>query len=597
MSNVDMAEPSIHVSAGSRLNPAGSGGGHNGIGKGGSSSTSKRLRRSRPRESASVWVILAGVVVVLVLVLGIPVVKLVVAAFSPAGRSAMAGAFANHGETFWHSIVLGLLVGVCGTFIGFVCAYVQTFVNIPGKHVLHWLTLLPTISPPFAAATAIITLFGKRGMITNGLFGWEVNIYGLPGLVMVLTMTFTPVAYLNIKGMFENLDPATFEAASSLGATEFKTLFKVTVPMVLPAMLSSFLVLFVEGIADLANPLVIGGDYRVLASQIYFAVAGSGDISGATGVALVLLVPALTVFFIQKYWANKHSVVTVTGKPTGSLKPVKALNVIIPMVFIAAMWLLLVLMVYLSLFIGGFVKILGVDNSFTWDHFTFVQRLGSSAIGTTLMLTLIAAPIAAVLALAIGWLVVRHLPHLGKVLDLWGMLGVAVPGTVLGLGFALAYSQSTVIGDYEILPPLAGGLAVGGGAIAIIMVFIARGDPTGQQAFISALQQINPQVEEAATSLGAGPLTVVRKVTLPLMSSALVTSITYAITKSMTTITAIIFITTPQTKVMTSQILDEVDAGRFGNAFAYSSLLIILVLIVLGLSNILLGQLNHSKKA
>ncbi|RBP99469.1 ABC transporter permease [Bifidobacterium xylocopae] len=553
--------------------------------------------RSKPRESASVWVILAGVVVVLTLVLGLPVVKLLVSAFSPAGRTAMAGAFANHAETFWHSIVLGLLVGLIGTFIGFVCAYVETFIQMPGKKAMHWLTLLPTISPPFAAATAIITLFGKRGMVTNGLFGLEFNIYGLPGLVTVLTMTFTPVAYLNIKGMFENLDPATFEAASSLGASEFKTLFKVTVPMVLPAMLSSFLVLFVEGIADLANPLVIGGDYRVLASQIYFAVAGSGDISGAAGVALVLLVPALTVFFIQKYWANKKSVVTVTGKPTGSLKPVTSKTVTVPMLVIACLWIALVLMVYLSLFVGGFVKILGVDNGFTWEHFIFVHRLGSDAIGTTLLLTLLAAPIAALLALAIAWLVVRHFPRFGRILDLWGMLGIAIPGTVLGLGFALAYSESTVLFDYEVLPPLAGGLAVGGGAIAIVMVFIARGDPTGQQAFISALQQINPQVEEASTSLGASPLQTVRKVTLPLMSSALVTSITYAITKSMTTITAIIFITTPQTKVMTSQILDEVDAGRFGNAFAYSSLLIILVLVVLGLANILLRQLNHSKRS
>ncbi|WP_236837926.1 ABC transporter permease subunit, partial [Bifidobacterium longum] len=241
--------------------------------------------------------------------------------------------------------------------------------------------------------------------------------------------------------------------------------------------------------------------------------------------------------------------------------------------------------IYVTLFIGGFVKILGVDNTFTWEHFRFVRRLGSDAIITTLTMTLIAAPLAALLALAIGWLVVRHLPRFGKILDLWGMLGVAIPGTVLGLGFALAYSQPTVLFGVNILPALAGGLAVGNGAIAIIMVFVARGNPTGQQAFISAFKQINPQVEEAATSLGANPLTVVRKVTLPLMSSAVVTAITYGITKSMTTITAIIFITTPQTKVMTSQILDEVDAGRFGNAFAYSSLLIVLVLIVLGIAN------------
>lgn len=552
--------------------------------------------RRDPRKSPSVWVTLVGVIAVLMLVLGLPVYKLFVAALSEEGRSAMVGAFSNGGETLINSIVLGLLVGVLGTFIGFVCAYAETFIQFPGRKALHWLTLLPTISPPFAASTAIITLFGKRGMITNGLFGLEVNIYGLSGLVMVLTMTFAPVAYLNIKGMFENIDPSLFEAASSLGASQLRTLIRVTIPMVMPAMLSSFLVLFVEGIADLANPLVIGGDYRVLASQIYFAVAGSGNIAGAAGVAIVLLVPALSVFLVQKYWASKKSVVTVTGKPTGSLKPVTSKAVVVPIMTVVTLWTLFVVSIYVTLFIGGFVKILGVDNTFTWEHFRFVRRLGSDAIITTLTMTLIAAPLAALLALAIGWLVVRHLPRFGKILDLWGMLGVAIPGTVLGLGFALAYSQPTVLFGVNILPALAGGLAVGNGAIAIIMVFVARGNPTGQQAFISAFKQINPQVEEAATSLGANPLTVVRKVTLPLMSSAVVTAITYGITKSMTTITAIIFITTPQTKVMTSQILDEVDAGRFGNAFAYSSLLIVLVLIVLGIANIFLTRLNQSKR-
>lgn len=555
----------------------------------------KRVSHRNPRKSASVWAVLSIVIVSLVLLLGLPVVKLFAAGFSTAGRAAIGRSFTVSIDTLSHSIVLGLLIGIFGTIIGFACAYVQTFIRMPGKRILHWLTLLPTISPPFAAATAIITLFGKRGMITNGLLGLETNIYGLPGLLLVLTMTFAPVAYLNIKGMFDNLDPSLFEAASSLGSSPLHTLFHVTIPMVMPSMLSSFLVLFVEGIADLANPLVIGGDFRVLASQIYLSVIGSGDVATASGISLVLLLPALTVFVVQKYWTNKKSVITVTGKPTGSLKPVKSPAVVAPMLSVALLWLLLVGAVYLTLFIGGFVKILGVDNTWTLDHFIFINQLGSDAVNTTLLMTLVAAPLATILALAIGWLVVRHLPRFGALLDLWGMLGVAIPGTVLGLGFSMVYSNPITIFGVQILPALAGGLAVGSGSIAIIMVFIARGNPTGQQSFIAAFRQINPEIEEAAVSLGASPLTTVRKVTLPLMSSAVITAVTYAITKSMTTITAIIFITTPQTKVVTSQILDEVDAGHFGNAFAYSSLLIVLVLIILGGSNLLLHQLNRSK--
>lgn len=213
-------------------------------------------------------------------------------------------------------MLLGVLVGILGTAVGFVMAYVQVFLDFLAK-LLHALTLLPMISPPFAVATALITMFGRRGIISYKLLGFEFDVYGLQGLVIVIAMTFAPLAYMNIRGMFENLDPSLFEAAKALGASETRILFRVTLPMVVPALLASFLILFVEGIADLANPLVLGGNFRVLASQIYFAVAGQGDMATAAGLAMVLLIPAVAVFSIQKYWANRKSVVTVTGKPTG----------------------------------------------------------------------------------------------------------------------------------------------------------------------------------------------------------------------------------------------------------------------------------------
>lgn len=556
----------------------------------------KRRARTGTHRGASVWIILGIVLLAMTFFLGLPVSKLVAAGTSAEGLGAIARTFTTDAAALRNSLLLGALVGVFGTLIGFVAAYAQVFLSFPGKRLFHWLTLLPMISPPFAAATAVITLFGKRGIISYQLFGLELDIYGLGGLTLVVSMTFAPLAYLNIRGMLENLDASLFEAGASLGASEVRTLFRVTLPLVMPAMLTSFLVLFVEGIADLANPLVLGGNFRVLASQIYFAIAGSGDVPTAAGIALVLLGPALMVFIIQKYWSNKKSVVTVTGKPTGRLRPVRSLAIRIPILTILGAWGLLVVLVYAAIVAGGFTSILGVNNTFTLDHYAFVQRLGSDAMRTTLLMTLVAAPIAAALAVSIAWLVVRHFQRFGRILDFAGMLGSAIPGTVLGLGFALAYAKPTELFGIPILPALAGGLSVGSGAIAIIMIYIARGIPTGQQASISGLKQINPQVDEAAISLGANQFTTLVRVSVPLISPAIITAVTYAITKSMTTITAIIFITTPQTKVMTAQILDEVDAGRFGNAFAYCTVLIAMVLVILGITSFLLRLLNRSRR-
>lgn len=556
----------------------------------------KKVPRRMAHRGASVWIVLAVVVLAMTLLLGLPVSKLVAAGTSADGVNAIARSFTTESSALRNTLILGTLIGLVGTIVGFVSAFAQVFLDFRGKRLLHWLTLLPMISPPFAAATAVITLFGKRGIVSYHLLGLELDIYGLGGLVLVVSMTYAPLAYMNIRGMMENLDASLFEASAALGSSEIRTLFRVTLPMVLPSLLTSFLILFVEGIADLANPLVLGGSFRVLASQIYFAIAGNGDVASAAGIALVLLAPALLVFIIQKYWASKKTVVTVTGKPTGKLRPVKSLAIKVPALTVVGLWMTLVVLVYATIVVGGFTNILGVNNSFTLDHYAFVQRLGSDAMRTTLLMTLVAAPIAASLAICIAWLVVRHFRKAGRILDFAGMLGSAIPGTVLGLGFALAYSQPTWLFGYQLLPALAGGLAAGAGSIAVIMIYVARGIPTGQQASISGLKQINPQVDEAAISLGANQFTTFVRISIPLISPAIITAVTYAITKSMTTITAIIFITTPQTKVMTSQILDEVDAGRFGNAFAYCTILIAMVLVILGITSLLLRRLNKSKR-
>lgn len=548
----------------------------------------KTHKKQKVRKARDPFLILTTTVVVVCLffVIGLPVFKLLQAGVTGDGLQAFLEATFLNPVALFNSLILGCLVGLLGTFLGFCTAFAQIKLKYPGKKLFHWIYLLPVISPPFAVATAIITLFGKRGLITYGVFGLDFNIYGLHGLVLVLAMTFTPVAYMNIRGMLINLDPALNEAAESLGCSALQILRKVTIPLVMPSLLSSFLILFVEGLADLANPLVLGGDYKVLASEIYFAVAGDGNIAKAAGISCSLIIPALIVFVLQRYWASKKSVVTVTGKPAGRPQPVTANSVRIPIMAISFIWAAFIVLCYATLFIGGLTKLLGINNTFTLEHYQFVFALGNDAIFTTLFMAIVAAPLAALLAVMIAWLVVRYLKRAGAVLDFIGMLGSAIPGTVLGLGFALAYANPTWFMGYQILPALAGGGALGAGAVAIIMVFIARGNPTGQQTNIAALRQINPQIEEAAISVGASGQIVLRKVTFPLLLPAIMSAITYAITKSMTTITAIIFITTPQTKVMTSQILDEVDAGRLGNAFAYCAVLIAMVIVVLSVMGI-----------
>lgn len=534
--------------------------------------------------------VIALVVGILLLLIGYPLIRILTQSFSPEGRDTLGQILtsATNRGVLLNTVALGLVVGAVGTCIGFAFAYAQARLEFRGKRILHLIALLPIVSPPFAVATAVISLFGRSGLISNKLLGLDYNIYGLTGLTVVLGLSFFPVAYMNLLGMLRSLDPAMDEAASNLGASKWKIFRSVTIPMLIPGFASCFLLLFVEAIADLANPLVIGGDFTVLSTRAYIAITGEYNVAGGAAYSLVLLLPGLLVFLVQRYWAERKSVVSVTGKPSGRVNLISSPLGRIPLLTIVLMIATLIVTIYVTVFIGAFTKILGVNNSFTLANYQYVLAgIGSDAMFTTTILALIATPIAGVLGMILAWLIVRKVKRGRGVLDFMGMLGLAVPGTVLGIGYALAFNKPLIIGNIQLLPALAGGGAILGGAMAIVMVYVIRSMPSGQRSGVAALQQIDPAIDEASTSLGASGITTFRTITLPLIRPALLSGLTYAFARAMTTLSPIIFITTPQTKIMTSQILSEVDAGRFGNAFAYCTILIVIVLSVIGLMNLL----------
>lgn len=537
-------------------------------------------------------------VFLLLLMVVFPLLNIFTRAFDESGKEVFSTIFTSEvvREIIRNTVVLGIIVATLGTLIGFFLAYAQVKLNFRGKKILHVICLVPLITPPFAFATAIISLFGRSGIITRDILGLTPTLYGLPGLTIVLTCSFFPVAYMSILGMMRSLDPALDEASASLGASKLRTFFRVTVPMLIPGFASSFLLLFVEASADLANPLVIGGDYTVLASRAYIAINGEYDVPAGSAYSLILLVPGLIVFIVQRYWGERKSVVSVTGKPSGvptyiENRFAKFFLLIIP-VFMASF----IILIYATVFYGSFVRFLGVDNSLTLANYRYIfSGIGNDAIMKTTIMALIATPIAGLLGMVLAWLIVRKVRKGREMLDFLGMLGLAVPGTVLGIGFAITFNQTTKIGETTILPQLAGGGAIFGGAVAIIMVYTIRSSPAGQRSAIAALQQINPAIDEASASLGASGFTTFRKITLPLIKPALLTGLMFAFAHSMTTLSPIIFITTPETPIMTQKILAEVDVGRFGNAFAFCTILIFIVLAVMGLINLLVrGKPNST---
>jgi iron(III) transport system permease protein len=495
------------------------------------------------------------------------------------------------GETkrvIMNTLVVSLGVATLGTALGFLLAYVQVKLDVPFKKFFHLAAIVPIVSPPFAVAMSIITLFGRSGLITKRLLGLRYDIYGADGLIFALTISFIPLAYLSLLGMIRGLDPALDEAATNLGAGGWHAFRTITLPLLIPGFASSFLLLFVAAMADLGNSLLLGGNLTVLSSRIYLAIIGEYNLEAGAVLSVMLLIPSLILFTIQHYWVHRRSYVTVTGKPTGQPRMIKNPWVKWTLFAVNFLFVALIVLLYGYILVGAFTKVWGINFAFTLDHFRFVLfGYGSEAFSDTILLASLATPIAGLIGILIAFLVVRR-KFIGRsLIDLISILGLAVPGTIVGIGLIMAYHQPALGG---LIPKLTGT------AFIIIMAYTIRSVSAVVRGGVASLQQIDSSIEEASASLGASGATTFRKITIPLIRPAFLSGLISSFARSMTSLSPIIFLVTPHWRIMTAQILNEAETGRFGNAAAYSVVLIVIVLAAIGLLNIIVGSTTGAER-
>lgn len=500
--------------------------------------------------------------------------------------------FSSYGKTFQNNVfqqtlrntlVLGFAVGGLSTIIGFVFAYADSYIKSHFKKLFNIVSILPIVSPPFVLALSAIMLFGQRGIITLRLLHIEdSNIYGFKGLIMVQVMTFFPVAYLLLTGLLKQIDPSMEEAARNMGASRWRTFATVTFPLMAPGIANAFLVTFIETVADFSNPMVIGGNYSTLATQIYMQAIGNYDMQGGTTVAMILLMLSLFLFVIEKYWIERKSYITVTGKAPRERSLIGDKGIVYPIDVFCLIITLFVLSFYVLIPIGAFFKVWGVNYSLTLKNFQYIFNLGTKALTDTVFLSGIATPVTGIIAMIIAFLIVRKRFFGREFIEFTSLLAMAVPGTVIGIGYILAYNNKP--------------LALTGTASIIIIAFVVRSLPVGIRSGVASLQQIDPSIEEAASDLGAGTVKVFGSITLPLIKPAFFSGLVYSFVRSMTAVSAVVFLISARYNLLTIQIMSEVDAGRFGVAAAYSTLLIIIVYAAVALMYFLLGKMGISRE-
>lgn len=475
----------------------------------------------------------------------------------------------------------GLFVSLVSTAIGFLFAYTDAFVKIRLKKLFNLLAILPIVSPPFALSMSFIMLFGQRGFVTHTLLGIkDADIYGFLGLSIVQVLTFFPTAYLVLAGLLRQIDPALEEAARNMGASRWHIFKTVIFPLLKSGIANSFLLVFIQTVADFGNAMVIGGNFTTLATQVYLQAMGNYDIKGGTALATILLSISIFMFILQKYWVGSGSYVTVTGKPSRQRQLNEDLIVRLTVGAPCFLISLFIVILYILIPYGSFVNLWGIDFTPTLKHYQYIWNLGMKPIIDTTYLSLLSMPLTGILGMIIAFLITRK-RFIGRgLIEFTSLLSMAIPGTVIGMGYVLAYNG----------PPL----VLTGTASIIIFSFIFRNMPVGIRAGVASLQQIDPAIEEAAQDLGANTFKVFTSVTIPLIKSAFFSGLIYSFVRSMTAVSAVIFLVSASYNLLTVAIMSQVDVGRLGVAAAYSTVLIVIVLLVTGILKFLLSKMGTS---
>jgi iron(III) transport system permease protein len=477
-----------------------------------------------------------------------------------------------------NSLLVGTVVGVCSVVIGYVAAFVLTRTNVPFARFFHNLTILPIVSPPFSGAISILFLFGFNGIVTRQLLGLDnFSIYGFGGVVASQVFTFTPIAYLTLRGVLAGINPTLEDAAMNVGASRAQVFWRVVFPLSLPGVASAFLVVLIESMADFGNPLVLAGAaFPMLAPQAFLEITGSFNLARGAMLAAVLLVPSLTAFAIQRYYINKRQYVTVTGKPTASTSKAVSAAAKWALYSVVALFGLVVVAFYGVIVLGALTAVWGFDYTFTLRHFRYVFEVGWDTVKDTIIVAIVTTPISGLLGMLVAYLVVRRsFPGKGA-MEFMSILNFAVPGTVAGIGYILAFNNPPLI--------LTGTLAI------LVLNFVFRYVPVGIQSGIAVLRQIDPSIEEAAQNLGADGITTFRKITLPLIAPAFFSGLVFGFVRAMTAISAAIFLVSANWNLMTVQILNQVGSGRLGVAAAFSVVLLLIVMAAIAIITLLIGR-------
>ncbi len=491
--------------------------------------------------------------------------------------------------------VSGLATGI-SLLLGLCFAYTVNRTDVPLRRLFTVIVLVPMLLPAFLIAFALILLFGRNGVANvwlralSGAVGLaepllQINIYGPWGVILAQTLSFFPIGFLLFLAALSAADSRLEDAAADLGAGYWYTLQRVTLPLLAPAAVAASLMLFMFHASAFGAPAILGGrglffgSANMLAPEAIIQTLGArSDWGMGATLAVVLIIPSLIMYLLGEYVLRNKSYVTVTGAPSAFRPRAIPAAVKWGLFTVCVAFSLLIVSVVLVVLAGSVTQTWGVHYDLTTRHFVTAISASRRSIGNSVRLAFSGALGAALFGMLAAYIYTRK-PFPGvRVLDFISMIPYALPGMVMGLGFALAFSGR--------IPAL----FMAGTSTIIVLNHFVRRMPYGIRSGVGALKQIDPSIEEAGADLGANPAYSFVRITLPLLRASFLAAFVFAFINMMTDITAVIFLVSPRWRLLSVDIFNAIDAARYGTAAALSVIMISLTLLVLGLTWLASGR-------
>jgi iron(III) transport system permease protein len=520
------------------------------------------------RNSGAVWLLWTGCLIFLLIFIVYPLVRVFSEARPENWRQVLAGS--RWSGAAINTLTVMILSTLFSVLTGFMYAYALMRGVLPFAAFFSFIPILHLVTPPFVGGLSFILLFGRQGFFTRTLLGLDVSLYGLPGLLIAQTLCFFPIAFLIIKGTFEGMNPSLEYAARDAGAGRFRVFRTITLPLVLPGIAAAALFIAISVISDFGNPMLIGGRFSVLAVELYTQLSGWANTGTSAVLGIILLVPAGLLFALQRFvMGKKSSRLATIGSRTSNmaLKP-PAVTVRVLLFVFCAFISFIVIAQFLAVIAGAFSRIWGVDPRFTLEHlsafFSYKNELFN-----TLSFALTAALITAALAGLLSFFVFRTALPFRRAVDLTVMIPAALPGSLIGLAFVLAFNGRP--------------LRLTGTGAVIVLAMVICDLPAAYRILSASIQRIRSAMDDSARALGASPMKLFFTVIRPLIAEGFVSAFVFTFVRATGTLSAVIFLITFKTKLASVAILNLAAQGDWGKAAALALILTACIFAALGM--------------